>query len=304
VPRASRVSGLRDLFLAFALVGVLLGGMFAYSGVWPPMVIVESGSMMHPQDSVPYGRFGTIDPGDIIIVKAIDGRGGVETWADGGDLRYGKPGDALVFYAYNRTDSTPIIHRAIAWVDVVDQPDGSTVYQMHWVDGEILEFGPSGIYFPELGFDESAGFTPQNAYQPLASGWITQGDNPRTNDRADQANANRENRLTDLVQPGWVIGVARGEIPWFGLLKLVFSPDFNQVNPPTSWMRVGNAFAPYDMWTMLAFCILLVILTPLAYDVVRTARDRREAQRDLERDRARRKKEDADEPPAYALDDP
>ena len=60
---------LREGMLAAGLVGLLLGSMFLATGSFPPMVVVESGSMMHDLDD---GAVGSIDPGDLILVMNPD----------------------------------------------------------------------------------------------------------------------------------------------------------------------------------------------------------------------------------------
>ena len=54
----------REGSLALGLVVLLLGSMWISTGSFPPMVVVESGSMMHDED----GSVGAIDPGDLILV--------------------------------------------------------------------------------------------------------------------------------------------------------------------------------------------------------------------------------------------
>ena len=54
----------REGSLALGLVVLLLGSMWISTGSFPPMVVVESGSMMHDKD----GSVGAIDPGDLILV--------------------------------------------------------------------------------------------------------------------------------------------------------------------------------------------------------------------------------------------
>ena len=58
----------REIFLATGLVTLLLGSMFLSTGTFPPMVVVESGSMMHNAE----GPIGAIDPGDLILVSNPD----------------------------------------------------------------------------------------------------------------------------------------------------------------------------------------------------------------------------------------
>ncbi|MCI4366411.1 MAG: hypothetical protein L3K08_01535, partial [Thermoplasmata archaeon] len=68
------------------------------------------------------------------------------------------------------------------------------------------------------------------------SGFVTMGDNnfdARGHGEPDQAGD-----LSTLVEPGWVIGVARGMIPWFGALKLAIAGNATEV-PPQSWQYMG-----------------------------------------------------------------
>ena len=37
----------KDVLTAVIVILIIVAGMFAYTGVWPPMVVIESGSMMH-----------------------------------------------------------------------------------------------------------------------------------------------------------------------------------------------------------------------------------------------------------------
>ena len=54
----------REATLAIGLVTILLGSMWIATGSFPPMVVVESGSMMHEDE----GSVGAIDPGDLVLV--------------------------------------------------------------------------------------------------------------------------------------------------------------------------------------------------------------------------------------------
>ena len=291
---------LRDVLGALLIVGIVLGTATVLTGgKWPPLVVVESGSMMHPVSETPYGRLGTIDVGDIVFLRDVDDPSEIETWAEGGKLRYGRPGDVIAYAANgNRANvSTPIIlHRAVAWVDVEMHPVTlDATYRLHWVDGQVLTFGSEGIYFPPLGFDEDFGFTPRNGYRPAYSGFLTKGDNPFSNPAADQALG-----LSEIVDPSWVEGTIHGEVPWMGLGKLALQSDRTNPSVP-GWERIGNAFAPIELWTMFFLVVALVILVPFSLDTWRAwrvdrerrafeRRSRREA-RALDRERRARRRE-------------
>src|SRR2546425_1099668 len=61
----------RDLLVAAIIVVVFLAAIYAYAGVWPPLVVVESASMQHSgQDSF----LGVIDTGDMVFQQAAPTR--------------------------------------------------------------------------------------------------------------------------------------------------------------------------------------------------------------------------------------
>src|SRR5438093_7318378 len=108
----------RDILVAVAIVGVALGVIVAYAGVWPPMVVVESGSMQNGNDR---RYLGVIDTGDLVLVQSISGDpGSVTTYVDGratGYETYSNYGDVIVFHPPGASPSaTPIIHRALVYV--------------------------------------------------------------------------------------------------------------------------------------------------------------------------------------------
>lgn len=273
--------GLRDTVVALGVVAVILGALFLYTGVWPPMVVVESGSMMHLGEDTPFGRYGTIDPGDLVLVKGTDS---VETWAQGGKDRYGKAGDVIVYYPNNDRARTPVIHRAMTFVEV--KGDGvARTYEFAW-PGENSHcsrgkcvFDARGIYLPELGFDSGANFAETDGWKPPRSGYVTQGDNPRTNPRSDPAAGIScgatfpAPKTCSAVDPSWIEGEAKGELPWFGLIKLAVGGKKNMDPQGADWLRIGYAWAPKDLWAMLALSLAVLIALPVAIDAWRARRE-------------------------------
>lgn len=177
--------------LAVLLVGALL---FAVSGIWPPMVAVESGSM-EPH----------MERGDLVFVMeehrlASDrayGDTGVVTHRIGqqtGYTRFGAPGDVIVYQRDGNRVETPIIHRAMFWVN-----DSENWYEK--ADSDAIGGADS---CKEL----------RNCPAPHA-GFITKGDNDATNRNYDQVSG-----LSDPVKPEWVVGTAELSIPWLGNIRL------------------------------------------------------------------------------------
>jgi signal peptidase len=175
---------------AVALVGAYL---FAVSGVWPPLVAVESGSMQP-----------NMERNDLVFVmeeQRFPGGGavastGVVTAAAGAESGYGsfgEPGDVIVYTPNGRSDTTPIIHRAMLWTDAGE----------NWV----ARADPD-----HLGAAKTCEAV---EYCPAAeSGFITKGDN---NGHYDQV---RPSQLSRPVRPEWVVGTAEVRIPGLGWLRL------------------------------------------------------------------------------------
>lgn len=287
---------LTDVLGAVVIVVLVVGGFAAATGgTWPPFVVIESESMMHPYERH-YGELGSIDVGDIVFLRAVHDKADVHLWVDGGDAHYGRPGDVIVYAQNGDRANTSIVHRAITWIDVVRLPNGSTEYRMRWLDGKVLKFGDAGIYFPPLGFDESSGFTPADGYQPSYSGFVTKGDNSVTNFVSDQAGG-----ISRLVDPSWVDAKVYGEAPWMGLAKLAL--QWGQTNEfSAGWYRVGNAYAPLELWTCFFAVLAVIVVVPFALDTARAWRSSREtreaarAARELRRAQkraAKRAREDA-----------
>jgi signal peptidase I len=277
---------LRDVLGALVLVGVVLGIAYvATGGKYPPLVVVESGSMMHAIAETSYGRVGTLDVGDIVFLRDVDSAAEVHTWAEGGEDHYGRPGDVIAYAANGdrANASTPIILRAIAWVDVDVDARGGGAYHLHWTDGQVLSFGPEGIYFPPLGFHEAYGFTPASGFRPTYDGFLTKGDNWFTNPAADQAIG-----ISGVVDPSWIEGTIHGEVPWMGLGKLALQSG--RTNPAVvGWERIGNAFAPVELWTLFFLVVALAVLVPFTLDTYRAWRRHRERRAFEKRSRAEAK---------------
>lgn len=281
-----RSAAVRDTLTLVAVFALLLGGLFAYTGTWPPAVIVESSSMMHLDDEVTYGRswatFGpaTIDPGDLVLVKHAENPDDVRTLVEGGRDRYGSPGDVIVYYPRDQREATPIIHRAVAYVEVVGTDDAAT-YRVRWdpeapcegdatKDGNWCVYGSDGVYVPSVPI-QRLGSTSTNPlpYKPEHSGFLTKGDNPVTNRQIDQVSG-----LSPTVKMDWIEGKGRGELPWLGLIKLSLAGRPNERNPPDEWVKIGSASAPKDLWVMLGISLFVLVGVPLLYDGYKAFRHR------------------------------
>jgi len=106
---------LRELLLAAGMIGLLILALYAHTGSMPPLVVVESSSMIHDID----GEVGSIDAGDLVLVHNQD-FDTIVTFAEAtepGNPKYGYSqhglGGDVIIYKKNGEAGTPIIHRAI-----------------------------------------------------------------------------------------------------------------------------------------------------------------------------------------------
>jgi len=195
-PNGPRGGSFLDDFLGsiFAVLGIGLL-LFAISGVWPPMVAIESGSM-EPN----------IEIGDLVFVMEehrfagddqIRDTGVVPVYQaqDEGYTKFNWPGDVIVYAPNGNRDATPVIHRAVFWVNQSE----------NWYQTKA-----------------QAKFLPQDKrscdaleYCPAPhSGFVTLGDN---NERYDQLDGGG---VSAPVKPEWVIGTAEFRMPIIGQLRL------------------------------------------------------------------------------------
>lgn len=187
----------RDL-LTSALAVMLVGAyLFAVSGVWPPLVAVESESMvpnMEVNDLV-FVMEETRFPGDGEI-----GTTGVVTAASGESVDYSKfnrPGDVIVFAPDGDGRATPIIHRAMFYVEEGER----------WVDRANPEYTGS------VDSCEDVSSCPAEH-----AGFVTKGD---ANHGYDQVMGLRScDGTCDPIKPDWVIGTAEVRIPGIGYLRV------------------------------------------------------------------------------------
>jgi len=241
----SKISLIRDVLVAFLLVFIILLALWTYTGQWfgAPMVAIESGSMMHPNE--PFGRIGTIDAGDMVFLVKVNKKADVVANAleDSDTYQYWDYGDVIVYRPYGDENRDQIIHRAMAWVEYNEQ------YKTFTVEGyEEQNTNVTSINIPELSLNK---YIPKNPH----SGFITKGDNPFTNPTTDQ-----EGGICDeLIKVEWISGKARGELPWIGTLNLIFN---DIIGGKSTLQNV-----PSDSITCLIILIVVIVSIPISFDV-------------------------------------
>ncbi len=243
--------------VALAIIVLLIVGLFAYTQNWPPIYVVESSSMQHGTTDV----LGLINTGDLVLAQKVSVSSiipyviGLET----GYHTYGEYGD-VVLYHPNGGGQTPVIHRAILYLDwnpssrSYDIPDlnglacgnaSNAVYSTPGTPGGCGTTGLRGtLELYHIGW-RSANVSVDLASPALGghSGFLTMGDNnvlcagSNCVGTPDQSGGTTP-QISELVEPGWVIGVARGMIPWFGSLKLLLEGNAGEV-PAQSWEFLG-----------------------------------------------------------------
>ncbi len=244
-----RYSFVHDLVIAIVVVMVIYSSAVIYTGMTVPVVVVESGSMQHDMDK---SSLGVIDTGDIVLVKKTDSTGDITTWAEGKGKdyeTYGEYGDVII-YDKNGKGGTPVIHRAIVFIR-----HNETVGTEHYFDvpeWNIYHNSTIKYYIEELRL--KIDYEPPRGHD----GYLTKGDNKITNPRIDQESGIRDidNIVVEQVHIDWVIGVARGEIPWFGLIKLKAN-DNEHIDT-----------APDNSWTNLKISLVLMIGLPITLNVL------------------------------------
>ncbi|WP_276300963.1 S26 family signal peptidase [Halorussus lipolyticus] len=176
-----------------ALVVVLVGlVLFGASGIWPPMVAVESPSM-EPH----------MERGDLVFVmeehrlapEFDTAETGVVTYRVGKSEEFRKSGDygdVIIFRRDGAKGRTPVIHRARFWVNDSE----------NWYD----KANPR--YLPGDSCTEIANCPAPNA------GFVTLGDNNRYYDQVTG--------ISRPVRPSWIRGTAEVKIPFLGHVRLAF----------------------------------------------------------------------------------
>ncbi|MCK5292418.1 MAG: S26 family signal peptidase [Thermoplasmata archaeon] len=292
---------LRDVGIALLVVFLVFVALWAYSGVWPPIVVVESSSMQHDDFS---SSVGVIDTGDLVIVQTTNSHKEVEAYVHGecsGHSTYGDSGDVIIYNEGGGGDK-PIIHRALIYLKF-----NTTTNNSFDVPGLECDYWEYGVNWWLLSAPTTE---PRNLTTPLTirlssahrnfnvtlnlgtllnaiktdddwndGGFIAMGDN---NDHPDNS----------LIKHDWIIGKARGELPWFGLIKLSVSRDI-------PWGTVCSApgergCAADNAWTSLIIALVVLIAVPIALDVILGFYQRHKQNKGLV-EQARKEEEEASE---------
>jgi len=257
----TKISLVRDVFIALLLVLIILSALWAYTGQWfgTPMVAIESGSMMHENE--PFGRHGTIDAGDMVFLVKVNSKNDLVTQIekDSDNYHYGDYGDVIVYRPYGDPNQDQIIHRAMCWVEY------NAEYETYTVEGYGI-YNETSVTIPEIGL---SGWTHPRSInnKPVEphSGYFTKGDNPRTNTEVDQAS---KQICLEPIKVEWISGKARCELPWIGTLNLLFNDIISGRG------TVGNV--PSDSLICLVILIAILISIPITLDLYGYYKEKKE----------------------------
>lgn len=268
----------RDVAIAFIIVGIIMGAIIAYSQIWPPMVVIESESMQHSDTE---SSIGTIDTGDLVLVKKSPSKSDVVTYVEGrarGYKTYGDYGDVIVFRKYGAPPpATPIIHRPMVYLEWNHTTNSSfDIPGMKGLEinkdwgGVNSDGNPATSYYNLTGYVwiENVGYTEKNLTITLQNFILSF---KTSDDPADVYLTAGDHNLQHTSSPDpwfvkheWIIGVARGELPWFGLIKLMLNPEGGNCCS-AGW---GDPAAPKNSWDGLLIALILIITIPIVLDFV------------------------------------
>lgn len=260
----------RDIAISAGVIIILLVCLFIYTGNWPPLVVIESNSMQHGDDS----NVGVIDTGDLVLVKEIEDADDLVTYIEGrssGHRTYGDYGDVIIFRK-NGQEGTPVIHRSVMYFELNDTDNNTLTFDVPTL--ARLEYGVDWTIEPadtgrwwalgnehtilihDYGYDHidlriKLSKILKNCFPKgdLHGGYITLGDHNRGG--IDQGALPVGDELVRPIKEEWMIGKARGEIPWMGVAKLYLADNPNPF-PPTSVQM-------FILTIVLVLCLPLVL---------------------------------------------
>ncbi len=258
------------IILIVAFLGASVGGVMVYSGVSPPLTVVNSGSMQH---STSESSIGVIDTGDMVLVKdknTLD----IKTYVEGaktGYSQFGEYGDVIIY----KTPTRNIIHRAMLFMTLESSSGsyqewsipslkdydnwkvtkyGSNVKESCWNEetGILKVDNSTTLTLTHLGYENvdssitlyNMGINKEAGY----SGYITKGDNASTNKSFDQSNG----IYSSLVTFDNIVSVAIAEIPWLGCIKLLINDKNVDQIPENSITSLYTTFG-----ILIAIVVLL-----------------------------------------------
>ncbi len=234
-----------EIISVFLIIVVLLGASYAYTGNWPPAVIIESKSMQHGNGFT----LGVINTGDIVGVKKVGNYSNVITYVQartqGMSLNYGDYGDVVVYKNYFLNEL--VIHRAILYVEGWH---GATPIIEGFQNQSWLHISGSNIIINDVGYAHRTLLIELSAYVGQ-TGFVTMGDYNLANSPFNQSgaylaadqNVGIDNSLVNISQ---IVGIAVGYIPIVGVMKL--------------WLTGETQYIPMESNVIMAIILLAIVV--------------------------------------------
>ena len=245
------LNSLINLLLAILVIVLIFIILFAYSDIWPPVVVVESGSMQHGNQ----WQYGVINTGDIVIVQKVSKISNIITYLQGRETGYQTYGDYGNVIIYTAPDGESIIHRAMFYVT------------WNKTTPEIIGENNAKNFLIVYGDDviiKDVGYSHRNLLVDLTSyvrhsGFITMGDHnlalaPSSTFLGYQVYEAADENVgisSSLVTMNMIEGMAKCWLPWFGDIKLIAS---------------GNTMIPSYSILFLIISLIIIFSIPIIYD--------------------------------------
>ncbi len=254
-PRRLR-SLLGAFFIPLGIFLLVFLALCSYSGVWPPLAAIDSGSMQHSSNK---SSLGVLDAGDIVLIRKVDSLSQINTYIDGltnGSNSYKSFGDVVIYQEKEMTE--PIIHRAICYLEYntsgggFDIPSLSKLPHALWstTGGHSCWNQKGTLTLFEVGY--SSVTVEINLSQILLKmldkphgGLITMGDANWVSTSEGKIGQYDQGWLPEVDTPialESIIGVAKGELPWVGGLKVVISEGNLHSIPINSQVGMVSVF--------------------------------------------------------------
>lgn len=259
----------RNLLISIGVVIIVtIGGyvtLITYTGFSSPFSIVMSQSMQHdPHQS----KIGSIDTGDLVLIMDPS-KTEIYSYIEGIQNGYSSFGDYGSVIIYNRgNDQNPVIHRTIVWLEYNISNDTWSApsladYMGIWYciyynsDGKIYKQNDYNNLQGTLYFENITIFNKNISINldtlEKSSGFLTMGDNPKTNRNFDQPSI-----INHTISYKDIRSVSIMEIPWLGTIKILFNGGNNLEDVP-------NSLSSFIMLFVTIFGFLFLIDAVMMY---------------------------------------
>ena len=233
----------------FVMLGAGYAAIHVVSGLDSPLSVIMSSSMQHDDNQ---SQIGVIDTGDVMVIQSPS-KATIQSYVEATVTGYQTFDDYGSVIIYERGDDVnPVIHRAIIWLDY-NQNGTWKATSLKDYKGEWTCSGSSDIYSLS-GTLRFINITQSNKTVEInldnlgkQSGYLTMGDNPKSNCYFDQA----AGIISHPVGTDDIRSVAIMEIPWLGVIKVYMSE-----NKRSYLSHVPNSVNSLIMLFVMVFAVI------------------------------------------------